>query len=52
MEEKEVKIIYRPPAFNERYRNSLYEVKCEGLNSGYGYTLQKAIEDFDIVNCQ
>lgn len=52
MEEKEVKIIYRPPAFNERYRNSLYEVKCEGLNSGYGDTLQEAIEDFDFANCQ
>lgn len=50
MEEKEVKIIYRPPAFSERYRKSLYEIKCDGLNSGYGDTLQEAIEDFDYNN--
>lgn len=50
MEEKEIKIIYKPPVFNDRYGTMPYEVKCEGLSSGYGYTLQEAIEDFDFQN--
>lgn len=52
MEEREVKIIYKPPVFNDRYRDSLYEVRCIGLQSGYGDTLEEAIRDFDFVNCQ
>ncbi len=48
--EKEIKIIYRPPIFNDRYTSSLYEVRCEGLESGYGNTLEESIRDFDYKN--
>lgn len=49
-EEREIKIIYRPPVFNTRHSGSPYEVRCEGLQSGWGDTLQEAIEDFDYNN--
>jgi hypothetical protein len=47
--EIEVKIVFVPKEqTNEDV--DLFRVSCDGLNSGWGTTLEKAIQNFDVMN--
>lgn len=48
MEEKEIKIVFE--GVDDYYKLNKFRVDCEGLNSGYGYSVVGAIADFDARN--
>lgn len=48
MEEKEIKIVFE--GVDDYYKLNKFRVDCEGLNSGYGYSIADALANFDERN--
>lgn len=49
MEEREIKIALVPKEWISEDRN-MYRISCDGMNHGWGYTLEEAILNFDKEN--
>jgi len=49
MEEREIKIDLVPKEWVGEEKN-MYRISCDGMNYGWGYTLEEAIKNFDKEN--